>query len=324
TPGGRRGSRRGWTSCRSCGRSFERGQAVAGTRLHRQSTTGPPRGAAGARRIDLTRPDGAATLRPATAPREVPDSEDLRPRVTASELAFLALGLLLGAALGAAALVTLGSRPNKREIRVTVTHDALPRRSGTLSHDAFVTSPGEIARGGPGDRRRGDRAPDSRALTPVMAAAASPVGDLGAPSFFASEPRPRQAPNPAPAAAPARTIVPYVAGSVGVEIRPDADPLLDDLRVPPTRGSLLERMLRGEHRAMVEAVDRIAGEDSRRRRDWELLLGGLIEAMGEVAVEESVIDFPMGTSFWDTFTVAQCRRVVGALATMGYRYDGHS
>ena len=44
--------------------------------------------------------------------------------------------------------------------------------------------------------------------------------------------------------------------------------------------------------------------------------------MAEVAVSESVIDFPMGTAFWDTFTIEQCRRVVGALKTMGYAYDG--
>jgi hypothetical protein len=30
----------------------------------------------------------------------------------------------------------------------------------------------------------------------------------------------------------------------------------------------------------------------------------------------------MGTAFWDSFTVEQCRRIVGALATMGYVYDG--
>ena len=74
--------------------------------------------------------------------------------MTASELAFLALGLLLGAATGAAMIVVLGSRSPRREIRVTVTRDALPRRSETLSQDAFVTSPAEPARGGPGDRER--------------------------------------------------------------------------------------------------------------------------------------------------------------------------
>jgi hypothetical protein len=43
-----------------------------------------------------------------------------------------------------------------------------------------------------------------------------------------------------------------------------------------------------------------------------------------MAARESVIDFPMGTPFWDTFTVEQCRHVVTALATMGFRYDGRS
>ncbi len=87
-------------------------------------------------------------------------------------------------------------------------------------------------------------------------------------------------------------------------------------------GSPLERMLHGEHRAMAEVLDLVAGPDSQRRREWEQLLGGLVEAMAAVAVRESVIDFPMGTAFWDSFTIEQCRRIVGALASMGYAYDG--
>jgi hypothetical protein len=83
-------------------------------------------------------------------------------------------------------------------------------------------------------------------------------------------------------------------------------------------------MLRGEHFAMVEVVDAVAGADSRQRRTWEVLLGSLVEAMADVAVRESVIGFPMGTAFWDTFTVEQCRRIVAALASMGYRYDGRA
>jgi len=75
---------------------------------------------------------------------------------------------------------------------------------------------------------------------------------------------------------------------------------------------------------MVEVVDAVAGADSRQRRSWELLLGGLVEAMADVAVRESVIDFPMGTAFWDSFTVSQCRRIVASLDSMGYRYDGQA
>lgn len=232
----------------------------------------------------------------------------------------MGLGLLFGAAAGAALLVVLGTRTPRREIRVTVTRDALPRRSETLSHDAFVTSAAEPAPGGPGDRRRLDRT-DSRLdhgdIRPRPGgAAAEPLtqaqGTTGRPSIRPSD----------------RTLVPSPSRAVGVAIQPELDPELDDLRrtatEPATRGSALERILRGEHMTMVEVVDRIAGADGMRRREWELLLSGLVEAMADIAVEESVIDFPMGTAFWDTFTVEQCRRIVATLATMGYRYDGRA
>jgi len=234
--------------------------------------------------------------------------------VTASELAFLALGLLLGAATGAAMIVVLGSRSPQHEIRVTVTRDALPRRSETLSQDAFVTSPAEPARGGPGDRRWFDR--DGFSPDPGIAAAFP----MTVPTSVG-----RRVAIPIetwPGTAPDRTAVPYVASAVGLAIEPDADPAPEDLRAGPIPQTPLERMLRGEHRAMVEVVDAVAGEDSLRRRDWELLLGGLAEAMADMAVRESVVDFPMGTAFWDAFTVEQCRRIVAALWTMGFRYDG--
>jgi len=243
--------------------------------------------------------------------------------VTASELAFLALGLLLGAAAGAALIVVLGSRPARREIRVTVTRDAVPRRSQTLSADAFVTFPGEPARGGPGDRRTVDRERDPAAaplperlpaLVPVMAVSTS------------RPPAAATADGVMPA--PDRTIVPSAAppapAPVGIAIHPEPDPTLAAVLVPAAGGPALKRMLRGDHRAMVEVVDAVAGTESRRRRDWEVLLGSLVEAMAHAAVAESVIDFPMGTAFWDSFTVEQCRRVVAALASMGYRYDGDS
>jgi hypothetical protein len=251
--------------------------------------------------------------------------------VTSSELAFLGLGLLLGAATGAALIVVLGSRSPRREIRVTVTRDALPRRSETLSQDAFVASPSAPAPGGPGDRRWYDRdlpPPDPRVSTgvPVMA----PMDASG---------RSPVAPRWAPAIEPDRTTVPFVASdasTVAVATRAEQDAAIHlEPETPPARAieaatpaaagqTRLERILRGEHRAMVEVVDAVAGQDSVRRRDWELLLGGLVEGMADMAVQESVVDFPMGTAFWDTFTVEQCRHVVAALASMGYHYDGRA
>jgi hypothetical protein len=76
--------------------------------------------------------------------------------VTASEFAFLALGLVLGAASGAALIEVLRSRPPaRREIRVTVAPNSIPRRATTLAEGDSVSS--GPARGGPADRRGDDR-----------------------------------------------------------------------------------------------------------------------------------------------------------------------
>jgi hypothetical protein len=76
--------------------------------------------------------------------------------VTASEFSFLALGLILGAVSGAAIVELIRARPPAaRVVRVTVAHDAIPRRSSTLADDAFVAAGPEPARGGPADRREG-------------------------------------------------------------------------------------------------------------------------------------------------------------------------
>lgn len=84
--------------------------------------------------------------------------------MTATEFAFLAAGLVLGIAAGAALLVVLRARPPvPREVRLIVETNAIPqRRSATLSDDAFGSTGPEPARGGPADRRLEDRPmPDS-------------------------------------------------------------------------------------------------------------------------------------------------------------------
>jgi hypothetical protein len=239
----------------------------------------------------------------------------------------MGLGLVLGAATGAALVVVLWNRAPRREIRVTVTRNALPGRSETLSQDAVVTRPAEPAPGGPGDRRTLERPstiPEPLAI-PIHTDGGGWFSEPVAPAVVAVA-----APVAAPVAARAvdRTVVPSWGDTgrvLGVAIEPEGDPALEAATMPqPGRGSALERMLRGEHRAMREVVDRIGGNDDRRRRDWEVLLGGFVEGMADVAVTESIIDFPMGTPFWDTFTVEQCRQVVTALSSMGYRYDGRS
>jgi hypothetical protein len=226
--------------------------------------------------------------------------------VNASEFAFLALGLLLGAASGVALGVVFRSRPPRREIRLTVTHAAVPSRASTLSDDAFGSSPAEPAPGGPADRRqvdrhdnddrgdRRDRAPDGPGFSPARAVRETEDS---------------------------RTIV-RSGAAVAVAIHPEMDHGLDYLRAGGLRRPLIERILHGDHRAMLGALDVIAGEDGALRRDWEVLLSGFAETLTERSIDLGILDFPIGTAFWDTFTIEQCREIAGSLASLGYRFDG--
>jgi hypothetical protein len=137
--------------------------------------------------------------------------------VTASEFTFLALGLLLGVAAGAALIEILRARPPApREVKVTVAQDAIPRRASTLADDAFAVASAEPARGGPADRREGAPAGIPAGTverrTPVlspatMALAIGATGAGGATSGGAS-----------------------TAERVGVPVRGGDDPLLTALR----------------------------------------------------------------------------------------------
>lgn len=161
--------------------------------------------------------------------------------MTASEFAFLALGLVLGVASGSALVVVLGSRPPAREVKVTVGHDAVPRRAATLSSDAF-TAHSEPARGGPADRRRLDRdGPVADPLpswygtpgVPVMDGAAAAVMPAGLPlgALQVRTPVSSGLPGAAPSAAAPAHGLPVAPPSGGIPIAPERDPSLDALRI---------------------------------------------------------------------------------------------
>jgi hypothetical protein len=129
--------------------------------------------------------------------------------VTASEFGFLALGLVLGVVSGAAIVELIRARPRVApEVKVTVSHDAIPRRASTLADDAFVGVGPQPARGGPADRRWMESVipagmPDRR--TTVRFA---PAGSAAGAMVGASEARPipvgpGPTPQPSPAQSPA-------------------------------------------------------------------------------------------------------------------------
>jgi hypothetical protein len=149
--------------------------------------------------------------------------------VTVSEFMFLAIGLALGVASGAALVEIIRARPPaRREVRLTVSKDAIPRRrASTLADDAFFTVGPEPARGGPADRRDLDRpvpsgAPERR--TNVLAAGQPPSLQDGA------RPTPGMGSMP-----PGMGSMP--PGMVGMPISAGADPMLGAIRA----GTRVER-----------------------------------------------------------------------------------
>ena len=98
--------------------------------------------------------------------------------MTASEFAFLALGLVLGVATGSALVVVLRARPPAREIRVTVGHDAVPRRAATLSVRRVRRRP-RPSRPGADRRIGGTSTGTSRRTTIPGCPAAAGLADAG-------------------------------------------------------------------------------------------------------------------------------------------------
>ena len=146
--------------------------------------------------------------------------------MTGSEFVFLAFGLILGIAAGAALIEFLRARPPAREVRLTVAPDAVPRRrAATLANDAFTDSPValEPAYGGPADRRdllsnNGASPPDDR--TPVLS---PPPGTVAEPAFRLTGPTP-------PSVGPLMPGAPGRAMAQGMPISSGIDPMLTALR----------------------------------------------------------------------------------------------
>jgi hypothetical protein len=159
--------------------------------------------------------------------------------VSASEFAFLALGLVLGVATGAALVEVIRSRPPApREVRLTVAPDAVPRRPpATLATGAFRSEAAEVARGGPADRRGADR--DTPPNDPPPGAPGSPF-------------------TPAPAvlrmSAVASGPVAGAAGAlIGIPIHRESDPTTAALR--RIAAAMAERSMR-VGTAVLEAAER--------------------------------------------------------------------
>lgn len=164
--------------------------------------------------------------------------------MTASEFAFLALGLVLGVASGAALIEVLRARPPaSREVRVTVAPNAIHARlASTLADPNGVGDAVGPARGGPGDRRSRDEivATGEPAATGRRAALnessglvrSGPVGRTGTPVLAE---QPGSAAGPAAAGSGAGSM----AGLVAVPMSMEPDPITTALRASASASAVL-------------------------------------------------------------------------------------
>jgi len=73
---------------------------------------------------------------------------------------------------------------------------------------------------------------------------------------------------------------------------------------------------------MQEAVAALGGDDPTERRRWQVALSDLIDAILADAIASSALEYPADHPFWGPFNRSQSRDITGALASLGYRFDG--
>jgi len=110
--------------------------------------------------------------------------------MSATEVFFLALGLCLGVAVGAAFLDVVRAKPARPEVRLTITHNALPRRDAVDAGAAAISSPiaslREAEISADVDRER-IPIPVGRGVDPVLAALREPaMARVAAPTAIAA------------------------------------------------------------------------------------------------------------------------------------------
>ncbi len=239
--------------------------------------------------------------------------------MTAGEFAFLALGLLLGGASGAALVEVLRSRPPaQREVRVTVTPASIPTRSSTLALDPFAPGWSGPAEFGPADRRTVGRAPAAGRLTaiPIGPPVGLVAGGGGAVAWPAATPwaaRPRVDGTPVRSAGPeagphvsaasvgaTAAAGPQAAAAAGPQATRSAGPqatarrTLVGVPVQPESDGLYEALRAAERRAALVlgpgAADVEAGRDGRNGHPVEAAPADTAAAATRVAVLTAVAD----------------------------------
>jgi hypothetical protein len=98
----------------------------------------------------------------------------------------------------------------------------------------------------------------------------------------------------------------------------------DDARIMVHAGGrqpAIYRLLQGDSDTMARVVD-AAVHTPDERRQLQLDLSGLVDAIVAGAIEQAFLDFPSSHRFWAGLTRVESREVAVGLAGLGYRFDG--
>ncbi len=98
------------------------------------------------------------------------------------------------------------------------------------------------------------------------------------------------------------------------------DPLAGALRAGDA--PRIFRLLHGDREAMQTMVAALGGDDDGERRRWQASLSDLVDAILADSLAANALQFPPEHAFWGPFDRAQSRDIVGALSSLGYRFDG--
>jgi hypothetical protein len=104
--------------------------------------------------------------------------------------------------------------------------------------------------------------------------------------------------------------------------RPAEEP--DDARIMVHEGGrqpAIYRLLDGDGETMARIVE-AAVHTPDERRQLQLDLSGLVDAIVAGAIEQAFLDFPPSHRFWAGLTRVESREVAVGLAGLGYRFDG--
>jgi hypothetical protein len=184
--------------------------------------------------------------------------------------------------------------------RLGVEADAA-RISAEMAEDACLRAREELA------------ACEERAAQAATAAAVAASAAASPPAKRAGAVKPESRP---PVPQPARTAEDILAAAA---IDEDAESI-GGSRIGD---AVIVHLVRGDRTALARVVNELAGEDPAERRRWQVALTELVEAIVGRSIEAAAFAFPPEDPFWSLFNRAQARDLMGALASLGYRFDGY-